>query len=108
LLNLRFWLPEKISDNYVRKQLANVDQQDLASCITLYNDENRLVITLSRFGTSKFIFNETVTDDGGVEYELVEEQVAMVHRPVKTMFTEKIESVVRYLGGRVLQPNTVH
>ena len=60
-----------------------------------------MIVTIAKMGTSTLRFT-SVARDGGTECSLVEEKLALAHRPFRDDVTNKLTRIVLQSGGQVL------
>lgn len=75
--------------------------RSLGDLVSLEDQDNNLVMKISKLGTSSLIFSRSEVG-ANVLYTLTEEKIAFAHRAFKDDVKAKLENVVTKAGGSVL------
>jgi hypothetical protein len=76
--------------------------RQLAQVVSFELDSSDLIVTISKLGKSTLTF-ERISHDGGCQYELKKEKIALAHRPMKSEVTSKILKVIEKSGGKIVE-----
>lgn len=82
----------KIKDALSGRKLGDMVDFSLAA--------GKLVVTISKMGTSTLEFKEAETPNG-ISYALASEKIAFTHKAFKGEVTDKIVKVIEKAGGKV-------
>lgn len=83
-----------------RLRRAAVDRE-VADIVTFALEGAELRVIVSRFGTSQLIFSGRERD-GGIEYTMTGERIALTHRALAGEVKNKFRDVIVDIGGKVL------
>ena len=78
-----------------------VDDWGLRDAITMRTNEDRLTLTIRRMGVSTLTLRNTTTDSHTI-FELVDENLAFTHRPLRGKILSKLTDIVAEYGGSML------
>ena len=98
---MKFYFPEKITPNIISKIMDMLNDNDLKKFMSVEKQNDKFIVTFSKFGKSTFVFKEK-KDVSGIRYELVYKNIAFMHFPIKNQLERKFFAAIETAGGSVL------
>jgi hypothetical protein len=88
-------LPHKKIMDLLRQ---NLDHLHLTPHIAITEQKERLTISFAKFGESHVTFERESTKNG-TTYRVIEEKVALLHRPLRLVLQTELKRVVKQFNG---------
>ena len=98
----RIVFPNKSTDRIVQDLEKVIQDRGLAENVSIDRDHGRLVVKISKLGTSKLTF-ERSSDRKHAQFALTSEDVAWSHRMSQVEFEKQLCDIVEAAGGKVIQ-----
>lgn len=99
---MNIFFPEQDLKSIVAKLQDALGDRKLGKIVNFdISGQDKLIVTLTKLGTSTLEFSLSKKDDSGSHYSLSKEKIALSHRALKGEVTEKIVKVIKKAGGDV-------
>ncbi len=99
-LKLKIFFEQKDPVKIVDKIMGSFDDPSLKKMVKFEVQDDQLVVTISKLGTSKLIF-DWQSHNNGTMYKLAEEKIAIAHRAFKDEVTQGILKTIQKAGGKI-------
>src|SRR3954453_23778352 len=99
-MTLKVNFPETDRDKVLANIKTAMGDRALADLVNFANPPGKLVVTISKLGTSTLEFTEKSLEKS-LEYALTSEKIAFTHKAFKDEVTRKIVKVIEKAGGKV-------
>lgn len=97
---MKIFFAEKNLESIVTMLKEAMGERQLSKMVSFDVNNNGMVVTISKLGTSTLTFDRKETAEGS-EFLLAKEKIALAHRPMKNEVKEKILKVVQKAGGKI-------
>ena len=93
------YLPRQIDRKYFLELLSQIEAIKSFD-VDMIKDQDMITIVIKKFGETRLGFRESV-EGSQVKYTLVEENMAIFHKPFRSKIIEGLADVLKGIGGRV-------
>jgi hypothetical protein len=80
---------------------AKLNASSISSMVNVNFDNNRIMIRVSKFGTSNMVFEQN-TDEQQLYFVLTEEKIAALHQTFKPMIMKELSGIIESVGGKII------
>jgi hypothetical protein len=98
---MKVFFSAKDTANIVERLKEAAIEHGVADLVSFAIEGAQLTVSVSRMGTSQLIFTGRECD-GGIEYTMTGEKIAMMHRTLAGEVKKKFREVLTGIGGKVL------
>lgn len=98
---MKIYFQDKEPAQVVSDLTSKLGTRKMGEFVTLNLKDSDIEVTIKKMGTSTLLFGHS-RRNGGREWQLVKEKIALPHRVFKQEIIGKLTKIINQIGGEVL------